>query len=157
MKKKTKIIIILMCLFILAITYVFGIDIYVKAKADNYILTEEQAKGIENVDCIVVLGAKVENGRPRPMLQDRLDVAIKLYKDNVSPKLIMSGDHGQKQYDEVNVMKDYAIEQGVPSEDIFMDHAGFSTYESVYRAKEIFKAQKIVIVTQDMRLLDYQK
>jgi vancomycin permeability regulator SanA len=64
----------------------------------------------------------------------------------------MSGDHGQKEYDEVNTMKTCAIDAGVPSEDVFMDHAGFSTYESVYRAKEIFGADKIVIVTQEYHL-----
>ena len=64
----------------------------------------------------------------------------------------MSGDHGQDEYDEVNIMKDFAIEKGIPSEDIFMDHAGFSTYESIYRAKEIFGAKKIIIVTQEYHL-----
>lgn len=64
----------------------------------------------------------------------------------------MSGDHGRKEYDEVNIMKNYAIEKGIPSENIFMDHAGFSTYESIYRAKEIFEAKKVVIVTQEYHL-----
>ena len=64
----------------------------------------------------------------------------------------MSGDHGQESYDEENAMKQYAIKNNVPSEDVFMDHAGFSTYESIYRAKEIFKADKIVIVTQEYHL-----
>lgn len=86
------------------------------------------------------------------MLEDRLLQGIALYKRGVASKIIMSGDHGKKDYDEVNVMKQYAIEQGVPSEDIFMDHAGFSSYESIYRAKEIFKAQKIIIVTQKYHL-----
>lgn len=86
------------------------------------------------------------------MLEDRLLQGIALYKRGVASKIIMSGDHGKKDYDEVNVMKQYAIEQGVSSEDIFMDHAGFSSYESIYRAKEIFKAQKIIIVTQKYHL-----
>jgi vancomycin permeability regulator SanA len=64
----------------------------------------------------------------------------------------MSGDHGQKNYDEVNTMKQYAVDAGIPASDIFMDHAGFSTYESVYRAKEIFGAEKIIIVTQRYHL-----
>ena len=64
----------------------------------------------------------------------------------------MSGDNGQEGYDEVNVMKDYAIEKGIPSEDIFMDHAGFSTYESIYRAKEIFQVKKAIIITQKYHL-----
>ena len=64
----------------------------------------------------------------------------------------MSGDHGTKYYDEVNTMKAYAIEKGVPSEDIFMDHAGFSTYESMYRAKEVFEVSSAIAVTQKYHL-----
>ena len=82
------------------------------------------------------------------MLADRLDCAIRLYFAGAAPKLLMSGDHGSDDYDEVNVMKDYAIAAGVPSEDIFMDHAGFSTYESVYRARDVFEVQQPLIVTQ---------
>ena len=86
------------------------------------------------------------------MLEDRLKEAVSLYNQNISSKIIMSGDHRKADYDEVNIMKEYAIEQGVASEDIFMDHAGFSTYESMYRAKEVFEANKIVIVTQKYHL-----
>ncbi len=86
------------------------------------------------------------------MLEDRLLEGIKLYQNNVSNKIIMSGDHGRKEYDEVNIMKDYAIQKGIPSENIFMDHAGFSTYESIYRARDIFEVKKVVIVTQKYHL-----
>jgi vancomycin permeability regulator SanA len=64
----------------------------------------------------------------------------------------MSGDHGKENYDEVNTMKQYAIDAGVPSSDIFMDHAGFSTYESMYRTKEIFEAESVVVVSQEYHL-----
>lgn len=86
------------------------------------------------------------------MLEDRLLQGIELYKDGVSDKLLMSGDHGRKNYDEVNVMKNFAIDRGIASENVFMDHAGFSTYESMYRARDIFNAEKILIVTQDYHL-----
>ena len=69
-----------------------------------------------------------------------------------APKIIMSGDHGRKNYNEVGTMKQYAVEAGVPSSDVFMDHAGFSTYETVYRAKEIFGAKRVIIVTQKYHL-----
>ncbi len=153
MKKKTKtILLIVICLCCFFAAFVFGVDFYVKTKAKSNIMTEEQLQDTENIDCILVLGAGVDNDKPKPMLKDRLDVAISLYKNNISDKLIMSGDHGTKEYDEVNIMKNYAIEQGVPSEDIFMDHAGFSTYESIYRAKDIFCAKKIIVVTQEYHL-----
>jgi vancomycin permeability regulator SanA len=86
------------------------------------------------------------------MLRDRLERGIELYDLGAAPKLLMSGDHGRVGYNEVGVMKQYAIDQGVPSEDIFMDHAGFSTYETMYRAKEIFKASKVIVVTQEYHL-----
>ena len=75
-----------------------------------------------------------------------------MYKGGAAPKILMSGDHGQVEYDEVNAMKKYAMDAGIPSEDVFMDHAGFSTYESMYRAKEVFGAKKIIIVTQEYHL-----
>lgn len=128
------------------------INFCVKATTRNKILTETEASKLEDVDCILVLGAGIWGDKPSPMLEDRLLQAISLYKNNVSTKLIMSGDHGRKEYDEVNIMKDFAIQKGVLSENIFMDHAGFSSYESVYRAKEIFRADKIVIVTQEYHL-----
>ena len=99
-----------------------------------------------------MLGAGIWGDKPSPMLEDRLLQAIELYNNNVSTKIIMSGDHGREEYDEVNTMKNFAIDKGIPSENIFMDHAGFSTYESIYRAKEIFEAKKVVIVTQKYHL-----
>ena len=86
------------------------------------------------------------------MLEDRLLTGIELYKKGISKKILVSGDHELSNYDEVNVMKNYLIENGIPSSDIFMDHAGLSTYDSIYRAKKIFKANKIVIVTQKYHL-----
>lgn len=152
MNKIIKIIIYLIIMMVLMILLIFGIDFYVKESTKNRILTKKDYSKLEEIDCIIVLGAGVWGGRPSPMLKDRLDKAISLYKENVSSKIIMSGDHGKEDYDEVNIMKNYAIEKGISSEDIFMDHAGFSTYDSIYRAKEIFKAKKIVIVTQKYHL-----
>ena len=77
-------------------------------------------------DCSSVLGCQVWGDRPSHLLSDRLDVGIALYHAGVAPKILMSGDHGQTDYDEVNAMREYALAHGVPSEDIFMDHAGFS-------------------------------
>jgi len=82
------------------------------------------------------------------MLADRLDCGIRLYESGASDRLLMSGDHGREEYDEVNVMKDYAVQAGISSEAVFMDHAGFSTYESLYRARDIFQCKRILIVTQ---------
>jgi vancomycin permeability regulator SanA len=106
----------------------------------------------KDYDCIVVLGAGIRNNKPSPMLEDRLLTAIELYNNKAAPKILVSGDHEYKDYDEVNVMKNYLKENGIPSEDIFMDHAGLSSYDSIYRTKKIFKADKVIIVTQKYHL-----
>lgn len=128
------------------------VNAYVLSSTAGFIVREDEVKDL-GADCILVLGAGVwEGGRPSAMLEDRLLKGIELYNSGAAGKLLMSGDHGTKDYDEVNVMKDYAVKAGVPSEDVFMDHAGFSTYESVYRARDIFLAEKIIIVTQEYHL-----
>ncbi len=149
---KKKILIGVFICFLLGIIMVFGINLFVKQSTKKQILTGEKASHLENVDCILILGAGVWKDKPSPMLKDRLEKGIELYKAGVAPKIIMSGDHGKESYDEVNLMKEYAIEKGVPSEDIFMDHAGFSTYDSIYRARDIFKVKKMIIVTQKFHL-----
>ena len=149
MKKMIKIMIIVL---IILFAMILLINFLVKNSTKKQIITEDEAIKLEDIDCILVLGAGVRGNQPSHMLEDRLLEAISLYENNVSSKIIMSGDHGRKDYDEVNIMKDFAIEKGIPSEDIFMDHAGFSSYESIYRAKEIFQAKKIVIITQEYHL-----
>ena len=149
MRKMIKYIIMLILIFVVT---VLVINFFVKIVTTNRILKKEEYSKLEDIDCIIVLGAGIWGDKPSPMLEDRLKEAVSLYNQNISSKIIMSGDHGKADYDEVNIMKEYAIEQGVASEDIFMDHAGFSTYESMYRAKEVFEANKIVIVTQKYHL-----
>lgn len=147
MKKLLKYIIL--C-FISLFIILMALNFYVIFSTKNNIVSINF--NADNIECIVVLGAGIWGDEPSPMLRDRLDTAIELYMNVISNKIIMSGDHGQDDYDEVNVMKDYAILHGVPSEDIFMDHAGFSTYDSIYRAKEIFGVDKMVIVSQEYHL-----
>lgn len=142
---------IIVCIAVMIIS-VLAIDFYVQVRTKKQIKTEEEAILLEKVDCILVLGAGVRGNSPSPMLEDRLLQAISLYEKEVAPKIIMSGDHSKEDYDEVNIMKQFAIEKGVPSEDIFMDHAGFSSYESLYRAKEIFGVNSVAIVTQKYHL-----
>lgn len=149
MKKVIKIVGIVLIIIILII---LAINCYVKVSTKEQIIEDNNYSDLKNIDCIIVLGAGIWGDKPSPMLEDRLLQAIELYKNNVSSKIIMSGDHGREDYDEVNTMKEFAIEKGIPSEDIFMDHAGFSSYESIYRAKEIFGAKKVIIVTQKYHL-----
>ena len=147
-----KIIIYLAIIVVIIALIILAINLYVKESTKKQIISSSDYTNLENIDCIIILGAGIWGDKPSPMLEDRLLEGINLYNDNISNKIIMSGDHGIEEYDEVNIMKNYAIEKGVPSENIFMDHAGFSTYESIYRAKEIFEANKVVIVTQKYHL-----
>jgi SanA protein len=149
MKKLLKYVIIAI---IIITIIVLGINLYVRISTNKQIIKENDYTALSDVDCIIILGAGIWEDKPSPMLEDRLLEGIKLYQNSVSDKIIMSGDHGRREYDEVNIMKNYAIEKGIPSENIFMDHAGFSTYESIYRAKDIFEAKKVVIVTQEYHL-----
>lgn len=148
-----------------AVILVVGINLYiikstedkiaVSADSVKYTVTSEELQKFKSIEpeCILVLGASVKNdGTPSGMLKQRLDLAIELYEKGAAPKLLFSGDNGQVVYNEVSAMKNYAVDKGVPEEDIFLDHAGFSTYESVYRAKEVFRADSVIVVTQRYHL-----
>lgn len=106
----------------------------------------------QKADCIIVLGAGIVGNRPSISLANRLDKAIEVYNLGHTKKILVSGDHGESSYDEVNVMRNYLLEKGIPKDDIFMDHAGFSTYDSMYRARSVFKVSKAVVVTQSLHL-----
>ena len=147
-----KIFMILAVIGIAAICAAIGISEYVKHSVSDRMLTPEAAAELSGIDCIIVLGCRVNGETPSPMLSDRLIRGVELYDKGAAPKLLMSGDHGRTNYDEVNAMKQFAIDRGVPSEDVFMDHAGFSTYETMYRAKEVFAAKRVLIVTQSYHL-----
>ena len=145
--------VVLLTFAVLGVLSVFLINSHVKSAAQERILTVDEAAQIPDVDCIIVLGCQVrDDGSLSDMLHDRLARGVELYHAGAAPKLLMSGDHGQDDYDEVGAMKRFAIENGVASENVFKDHAGFSTYETMYRAKEIFQAKKVVIVTQEYHL-----
>ncbi len=147
-KRKKKIWVAVLILFALIMATPFIISGHVKSSVAANLISEDEAAEY-GADCILVLGAGLKaDGTPNFMLQDRLDKGIELYKAGAAPKLLLSGDNGQVEYDEVNAMKKYALDAGVPAEDVFLDHAGFSTYESMYRARDIFLVKKAIIVTQ---------
>ena len=125
MKILKKIISAVICIGIICTVTVLGINFYVVKSSEKYILEMKEAG--ESYDCVLVLGCGVWGDRPSHMLEDRLLVGIELCKNGASEKLLMSGDHGSDEYDEVNVMKKFATDRGLDSEDVFMDHAGFST------------------------------
>ncbi|MGF6376366.1 SanA protein [Clostridiales Family XIII bacterium PM5-7] len=134
---------------------------YVVSKGKKFLTVavneEQETLSKENItelkafdgDCILVLGAGIRDDQtPTPMLKDRLDIGIMLYKAGVAPKILLSGDNGSENHNEIHVMLTYTKDAGVPAEDIFCDHAGFSTYDSMYRAKNIFSCSKVIVATQ---------
>lgn len=116
---------------------------------DDFLQTEYKAMRDIDADCIMILGAGIIDAEtPSPMLKDRLDAGILLYQNGVAPKVLLTGDNGTEEHNEIHVMLNYVKDAGVPEKDIFCDHAGFSTYDSVYRAKSIFEVESCIVVTQ---------
>ena len=147
-----KAVFLLAFLFILGLAALFFVNEYVKSFSSSKIISFDEAVEKGDADCVIVLGCKVYENGPGPMLRDRLEKGTSLYEKGAAPKILMSGDHGRKTYDEVNAMKKFALDRGLPSEDVFMDHAGFSTYETMYRARDVFECEKVIIVTQEYHL-----
>ena len=114
---------------------------------------ETRPQEVPHAQAALVLGAQVmPNGAPSSMLSDRITAAAELYRAGRGEKLLLSGDHGRKQYDEVGTMRDILLKQGIPAADIFTDHAGFDTWDSAQRAKRVFEARSVVVVTQKFHM-----
>lgn len=147
-----RMIIVMLLLAIVGLGVLSTLNWWVIHQAEPWMLSTEDAAELE-ADCILVLGAGLwAPGQASPMLADRLSRAMELWELHAGQALLMSGDHGTADYNEVTVMRDWALDAGVEPASIFMDHAGFSTYESMVRARDVFQCQKIVIVTQEYHL-----
>lgn len=147
---------VLLSVFIVCILFIMITNLIVvfTTSSRTYSVDEAIAANLDDdYDAIIVLGCGVySDGTPTPLLSDRLDAAIALYNAGLAPKILMSGDHYYDNYNEVASMRNYAIQRGVPSDDIFMDHAGLSTYETMARASNIFQIDKAIVVTQEYHL-----
>lgn len=138
-------------LFVISFLLLIITYFYVELIAASFI---KPAAVVDNSDVIIVPGALVyTNGQVSPMLEDRLISAYELYKLGKSNKIIVTGDHGQETYDEVNNMRKFLEQKGVPRIAILMDHAGFDTYDSLYRAREVFKVKSAIIVSQSFHVI----
>lgn len=148
MKKIFKYILIVLIVIILVPVI---INFYVILSTKNRIASGD-SELLTDIDYIVVLGAGIRRGKPSPMLEDRLKIGISLYNNDISNKILITGDHMNDDYDEVTVMKNYLLEHGIPEEDIITDNYGISTYDSIYRVKNVYKSNKVVIVSQRYHL-----
>jgi SanA protein len=108
---------------------------------------------LRSAQAVLLLGARVyADGRVSHIVEDRIITAVEVYRAGKAEKILVSGDHGTRYYDEVNTIKKKLLAAGIPEEDIFLDHAGFRTYDSLYRAKAVFQAASLIIVTQGFHL-----
>ena len=150
MRKLKFVVIAFIALSIVSILGVLAIDNYVVSIGVKQIKPIESA---QTADAVIVFGAAVFGNEVSNTLAIRLDMGYEVYKNGKTTKIIVSGDHGRKSYDEVNAMRDYLVKKGVPKEDIFMDHAGFNTYDTIYRARDVFMVKNAILVTQREHLL----
>ena len=129
------------------------VNIYVVKSTDKFKITAEQAAE-KDIDCVVVLGAAVKNGKPSYMLKDRLDKAIEIYRlKEGNCTILMSGNGGKNSRpDEIKAMTEYALENGVEKDRIASDPQGYSTYESMYRAYNALGYKSFIVVTQKYHL-----
>jgi SanA protein len=130
---------------------VLGVNIAVKYYANRYCYLHP--KNLPDSPVAIVFGAGLyRNNQPSNYLKDRLDKGIELYEMGKVKKLLLSGDNGRDEYDEITVMKEYCTQHNVDSADIYLDYAGFDTYSTIYRAKTIFKIDSAVLISQNYHL-----
>ena len=143
---------VLVILGLIGLGLALGISAYVVHSTKDAILPQEDTPP-QGLDCILVLGCGIHpDGSPTPMLASRLARGAELYQAGWADKILLSGDNSGESYNELATMERVILELGVPQEALVMDHAGFSTYESIYRAKHEFGMQRVVIVTQAYHL-----
>lgn len=135
--------------FFVGVAVCFGISVYVAIRGSQFV--GEAVDAFAPVVIVPGAGLRADE-TPSDVLRDRLIVALALYDDGRVEKILCSGDNGQVQYDEVNAMRVWLLDRGVDAEDIFLDHAGFDTYDTMTRAAEVFGVTNAVVVTQDFHL-----
>jgi SanA protein len=120
--------------------------------AGKYVYTDINA--IPPRTAVLVLGSLTYGTRLSPVLHDRVVGGIKLVENGKGKKILLTGDHGQLRYDEVNAMRLFVLENApdIPEENVFMDHAGFNTWDSMYRARDVFEVKDLIIVTQEFHI-----
>ena len=126
------------------------VPIVMRLTVETFIATS--VDDVPRTDAALVLGASVFRGSPSPILAERADTAIALYRAGKVKKILVTGDNGALTHDEVTPVRKYLLDAGIASQDIFLDHAGFDTYSSMYRARDVFLVLSLTIVTQDFHL-----
>lgn len=154
MKVATNILKALIALLIAFVLATIAINAYCILGTRDQVHTIAQVQqSAVTADAIVVLGASVlPDGRPSDILADRLETAADLYFAGAAPVIIASGDNRDSHYNESDAMKDYLVTLGVPDDAVYVDHAGYDTYGSIYRATFTYGASSMFVVTQAYHL-----
>ncbi|WP_264553372.1 vancomycin high temperature exclusion protein [Flavobacterium sp. N2038] len=147
MKKYFK---ITLYLAIIGLISIVSVNYYVKSSTKKNIYYS--IKRFPKNDVGIIFGAGINGNQPSKYLKDRLDAGIMLWKAKRINKILLSGDNGRDEYDELTVMKNYCYNHGVDTTKIFIDYAGFDTYSTMYRAKHIFKIKRATLVSQEYHL-----
>jgi len=137
-------------LAIVGLVVIVSVNYYVKSSTKKNIYYS--IKKFPKNDVGIIFGAGINGDQPSKYLKDRLDAGIALYKANRINKILLSGDNGRDEYDELTVMKNYCYKHGVDTTKIFIDYAGFDTYSTMYRAKHIFNIKKAILISQEYHL-----
>jgi len=148
--KTKKIIKLLIYASLLGIIVILGINLLVKSQTDPVIFSRE--KDTPGSKVAIIFGAGINNNKPSKYLKDRLDAGIELYKNNKIDKILLSGDNGSDEHDELTVMKLYCYQHGVDTNKIYLDYAGFDSYSTLYRSKYIFNIDTAILVSQKYHL-----
>jgi SanA protein len=126
-------------------------SVIIAGSTRSHIVSSPQAAPAATV--VIVPGARVyADGTPSPMLVDRLDTAVELYKLGKVKKVLVSGNNGPGGNRQVDVMLQYCLDHGIPAQDVFTDYQGFDTYDTMYRARDVFQVKDALIATQDYHL-----
>ncbi|WP_035337329.1 vancomycin high temperature exclusion protein [Dokdonia sp. PRO95] len=151
LKHLKKIIAVTLVGIILLICGVYALSYHIEESTKKQTFTA--ISQVPKAYTVIVLGASVRaNGNLSTMLEDRVSSALSLYKEGKVKRFLLSGDNGTASYNEPKAMKAYLMDRGVPEDDIFLDYAGFDTYDSMYRASSVFNVKEAVVVTQEFHL-----
>src|SRR5680860_448917 len=151
MNRLKKIIRFILILFTLGILVIWGVSIYIQQVTVSSIY--EDIETLPDTNTVIVLGASVHSdGKLSPILQDRVDTALNLYKKGKVKRFLLSGDNRTDDYDEVSAMRNYLLDRCVPEAIIFVDPAGLDTFDSMYRSMKVYEVPNAVVVTQNFHL-----
>ena len=136
-----------------AILAVLTLSLSIRAKSSPRLISAEGADELSDIDHIIILGAGLKSdGSPSDMLADRLTVGAELLKSHPNASIILTGDNSGGDYNEVASMKKFLVSLGIDENILVEDGRGYSTYESIYRAANVYNAHKVIIVTQEYHL-----